>query len=1032
MKNLPGDLLHSLFERRVREMKGDGSVKMGDIELSFVELNRRANQLAHFLRGEGLGNGNVAAIILDPSPDVILAILAVLKTGAAYLPIEPGFPEERIGFMLADSGSRYILTVREYAVNLPAEKCICLDALSTEKYSTEDPSVVIPPSDLAYIIYTSGTTGKPKGTLIEHRNALSVLCNSRYFFDFQTDDVWTLFHSFSFDFSVWELFGSLFYGKKLVIVPKKTAKNPIAFAGLLKQEQVTILSLTPSAFYNIIDHFTMEGHDGGLQLRYVILGGEAVSPSRFAVWHSIFPTVRVINGYGVTETAIFFSFKEIGEKEISLNSSNIGKPIRTLEKYVMKENGELAKEGEEGELYISGEAVGRGYLNRPDMHNEKFLPDLLQAERSMYRTGDLIRLLPGGEMEYIGRKDSQIKIRGYRIELEEIERNIYSFPGIKSAVVHAFKAGNGEQYLAAYLICDEKGGSLESGGAGRRVFEQGLHQHLSKSLPEYMMLNYIVFLDAMPLTNSGKVDKKQLPIPEISSGQLVKQPQTLTESQMRDVWSEILGLGKEVIGTDASFFELGGHSLLLAKLSSEIYHRFGVELPADELFADPTIERLAVCLQGAVSAKEQEQVPFMGGFVGKDVSESQRNFYFRNKFNPDETFPNSSIAYEVTGSIDPQKLEDAFRHVIRSNESLRTSYLLESGKVLKKVWTTVDFAVDRIGCTEVDIDRQIIALTRPFDLSRAPLIRVFYIELENTRKYLYIDMPHINSDGISLEIIVREAAAFYNGMPETSQKYQFTDFQQHFYAYQHSDQYRNDALFWKNQFSDKPPLLNFKDRQTLTPPGGCQGESVVMTFPPALSRKLQTAAKERSVTRFQLLLSAFFFFLLELTEQRDLTVMIPVHNRSQKGFENIVGLLANSLVLRLQVEEHMSPGSFLQHCKGSLLKSMNHQRYPFEKIYKDHAPQAFFNYHNHKSIHHFGAGALRLHVAVKNKEIMAISLDNFDMGDDIVLRMLSVSGVYGASPLKTLARIYFEKIEWLADGKAELSNNLTLPKESVI
>ncbi|MCW3465952.1 non-ribosomal peptide synthetase [Chitinophaga nivalis] len=549
------------------------AVVFEDRTLTYSELHARAARLAHYLRQHyKIQPNDLVGIQLERSEWMMIAILGVLKAGGAYVPIDPAYPQERIDYIITDSQCKAVIDKQK----------LWHFALEEEQYTTEEPASVNKPDDVAYVIYTSGTTGHPKGTLITHRNVVRLFKTGKPLFDFGAHDVWSLFHSYCFDFSVWEMYGALLHGGKLIVVPLLTAKDPQAFLELLYQEKVTVLNQTPAAFYNLIKQEQAKAA-AGLQLRYVIFGGEALSPARLAAWKIRYPHTRLINMYGITETTVHVTYKEITDKEIAENSSSIGKPIPTLSCYVLDRYQQLVPPGVPGELYVGGAGVAKGYLNQPELTSQRFITSPFKNREQWYRSGDLVKLLDSGELEYLGRIDAQVKVRGYRIELGEIEHAIQAHPAITATVVVVKNNAAGENELVAYVV------------SATTFSTTALRTHLSSRLPDYMIPGYYIQLDALPLTSNGKIDRKLLPEPEgigMETGVAYVAPRNETEEKLVLIWQEILG--REQIGVMDNFFEIGGHSLKATRLASQIRKEFEVDLNLLKLLSNPTIESIAL------------------------------------------------------------------------------------------------------------------------------------------------------------------------------------------------------------------------------------------------------------------------------------------------------------------------------------------------------------------------------------------------------------------------------------------------------
>ncbi|WP_157243976.1 non-ribosomal peptide synthetase, partial [Paenibacillus elgii] len=494
--------LHELFEQQAEQTADQVAVVFEDKQLTYYELNERANRLARTLRAEGVQPDQLVGIMVERSLDMIVGILGILKAGGAYVPIDPEYPQERIQYMLADSGIGLLLTQNHLMDQVDfAGKLVDLNSDASYHEDASNLGITVESNHLAYVIYTSGTTGKPKGTLIEHKNVVRLLFNDRNLFDFGASDTWTLFHSFCFDFSVWEMYGALLYGGKLVIVPPLTAKSPEQFLQLLKAQQVTILNQTPTYFYQLQQEEL--SHAGAeLKLRNIIFGGEALSPALLKDWRAKYPHIKLINMYGITETTVHVTYKEITETEIALGKSNIGTTIPTLRAYILDEQRRIQPIGIAGEMYVAGEGLARGYLNRPELTAARFVDNPYEHGERMYRTGDLARWLPDGNLEYLGRIDHQVKIRGYRIELGEVEAQLLKVASMHEATVLAREDANGQKYLVAYFV------------ASQELTVSDLRGALAEELPGYMIPSYFVQLEQMPLTPNGKLDRKALPAPE--------------------------------------------------------------------------------------------------------------------------------------------------------------------------------------------------------------------------------------------------------------------------------------------------------------------------------------------------------------------------------------------------------------------------------------------------------------------------------------------------------------------------------------
>lgn len=576
--------IQQIFEAQAAKTPDRAAVSCESERLTYAELNNKANRVAERLRGKGVVPDERVAILAERSVDMIVGMLAILKSGGCYVPIDPDYPADRIQYMLSDSEAHFVLTHSPdpdiFNDSIDAE-WIDISEFSTQQF--DNLPCVNKPGDLAYIIYTSGTTGKPKGVMIEHRNVVRLLIHDKPLFDFTEDDVWTMFHSYCFDFSVWEMYGALLFGGKLVVVTKQAAQNPQRFLQLLVEENVTVLNQTPSAFYNLI-HFDMNKGTAELRLKVVIFGGEALKPAMLKPFHDKYPETKLVNMYGITETTVHVTYKEITEREIRENASNIGRPIPTLGCYIMDANFMLAPVGVPGELYVGGEGVARGYLNRAELTADKFVANPFVPGSRLYRSGDLARLLPDGTLEYMGRLDHQVKLRGFRIELGEIEAELLRHERITDAVVLVNPTRTGDERLCAYIVANDEPVVAE------------LRAFLSRTLPDYMIPSFFTTVESIPLTNNGKVDRKALSglMANMDNHTAYSAPKNGMEAAIGTIWREVLQL--ERIGRQDHFFEIGGNSLLLIRMHAKLEEQFPGIFKVADLFSRPTVAGLAELL----------------------------------------------------------------------------------------------------------------------------------------------------------------------------------------------------------------------------------------------------------------------------------------------------------------------------------------------------------------------------------------------------------------------------------------------------
>ncbi|WP_335219819.1 non-ribosomal peptide synthetase [Nostoc sp.] len=585
--------IHHLFEAQVELTPEAVAVVFEEQQLTYRELNIKANQLAQYLQNLGVGPDVLVGICVERSLEMIVGLLGILKAGGAYAPLDPNYPVDRLAFILEDAQVSVLLTQKHLLNNLPQNhtQVLCLDSEREilSQYSSENPESSVISENLAYIIYTSGSTGKPKGVLINHSNIVRLFKATEHWYHFNQQDVWTLFHSFAFDFSVWEIWGALIYGGRLVVVPYLVSRSPEAFYELLCKEKVTVLNQTPSAFQQLIHTEQTITDSGNLTLRWVIFGGEALEIQSLKPWFTRhgYESPRLVNMYGITETTVHVTYRPITEDDLSPGAGSvIGCPIPDLQLYLLDEHKQLVTVGVPGEMYVGGAGLARGYLNRPDLTAKAFIANPLSnnPQARLYKTGDLARYLPNGDIEYLGRIDHQVKIRGFRIELGEIEREIAQHPEVRETVVLARQEETGEKQLVAYVVPHQNSSYTSN----------QLRSFLEQRLPSHMLPSAFVLLESMPLTVNGKLDRQKLPAPSRERPQLEQayiSPQTDLELLLAGILSDLLKIDR--IGIDDNFFDLGGTSISILQVAVRVQKELGIQLPTVKLFQYSTIASLA-------------------------------------------------------------------------------------------------------------------------------------------------------------------------------------------------------------------------------------------------------------------------------------------------------------------------------------------------------------------------------------------------------------------------------------------------------
>lgn len=912
-------VIHELFEEQVERTPDNIAVVFDGMQLTYEELNKRANSLAQTLREKGVKPDSIVAMIMECSLEMIVGIIAILKAGGAYLPIDPEYPEDRIKYTLEDSKPNIVLTQLKYIGNIKVNAEI-LNLEDERAYAKKEMNLknVNIQRDLAYIIYTSGTTGKPKGVMIEHKNVVRLLFNEKMQFDFNNNDIWTMFHSYCFDFSVWEMYGALLYGGKLILISKDKARVAEEYLKILKEEQVTVLNQIPTPFYNLMNE-ELNYNTKELQLRYIIFGGEALKPEMLKGWIKKYPETKLINMYGITETTVHVTYKNIAEEDINAKISNIGKPLPTILTYIMDKNLKLQPIGVPGEICIGGSGVARGYLNKPELTKEKFVYNPYKRKERIYRSGDLARILENGEIEYLGRIDNQVKIRGFRIEIGEIESQLLRIQSIRESIIIEKEDNNGCKYLCAYIVAD------------RQLTVEELRKNLSKNLPEYMIPSNFIQLERMPLTTTGKIDRTALPKPNkiVATGKEYEPPKNTIEKRLVEIWEEIIGIDK--ISINDNFFEIGGHSLKAATLISKVKKKFNVKMPLREVFNTPTIKQLAKFIEGSEEnictiinpVEEQEYY---------EISSIQRKIYATCQIEENSTAYNMPSAILLEGDIDNEGIKRIFNILINRHETLRTSFDIVNGNVVQKVHKNINFKVDCIENEEYRIDEMIKEFIQPFNLHLAPLIRAKLIKKEDNKFLLLFDMHHIISDGVTIDIFVKEFVDLYRGIQLPPLNIQYKDFVAWQNKFQNSKIIKRQEEYWMNIFRGNVPVLNIPTDFPRGLKKSFEGGKLNFQTNRDLTVKLKKLKLDAETTLYMVLFAAYNVLLFKYTGQEDIIVGIPMDGRYQTDFENTIGMFVNILPARNYPTFNKSFDVFLNEIKENILNIYENQYYTFDDL----------------------------------------------------------------------------------------------------
>ncbi|HZG42966.1 MAG TPA: amino acid adenylation domain-containing protein, partial [Longimicrobium sp.] len=936
-----GVCVHELFEAQVRERPGAVALAWGEESLTYRELDARANQLANHLVRLGVGPDARVGVLLERSAELIVSILAVLKAGGAYVPLDPGYPAERLRLMLADSSVRVLLSRGDLAGVVEAGDLDVVhldqaaDALASE--SAEAPRSGATAENLAYIVYTSGSTGKPKGVMVAHRHVVQLVVETDYV-RFRPGDRVAQASNASFDALTFEAWGAFLNGATLVGIPRDVLLSPSALHRMLREERITTLYQTTA----LLNQLSREQPDVFAPLREVLFGGQAVDADSVRRLLKAGGPERLLHMYGPTETTAWCSWEPVEHVPEDALTVSVGRPTGNQRIYLLDAALNPVPVGVRGEAYAGGDGVVRGYLDRPGLTAERFVPDPFASEPGarMYRTGDRLRWKADGRLEFIGRVDEQVKVRGFRIEPGEIEATLTAHAGVHEARVIVREDEPGEQRLVAYVV-----GEADA---------DALREHLRLSLPEYMVPSAFVGLEGIPLTPNGKLDVKALPAPDLTSaeGQYVA-PSTPVEEVLAGIWAEVLRL--ERVGANDSFFEVGGHSLLATRVVSRVRAVFSVELPLRALFEGPTVAEMAV----RVEELRRAELPVLPPVVPTErtgalpLSFAQERLWFIDRMEPGSAAYNVPVALRLGGALDEAALERSLGEIVRRHEALRTVFAEVDGSPVQVVAPFGGFALpveDLSGLNEADREAAVRRRVgeealRAFDLAAGPLFRAVLLRLGGEEHVLLLSMHHIVSDGWSMGVLQRELGALYAAYREGRESplaelpVQYAD-----YAVWQREQLEGEALdrqlsYWRERLASAPELLELPTDHPRPPVQAYRGATVPVELSPKLLERLQALGRSEGATLYMTLLSAFQVLLGKYSGSEDVVVGSPIAGRTRKEVEELIGFFVNTLVLRTDLSGDPSFRDVLARARAATLGAYEHQEVPFERLVAELQPE---------------------------------------------------------------------------------------------
>ncbi|CCI07343.1 non-ribosomal peptide synthetase [Microcystis aeruginosa] len=945
--------IHQLFEEQAARTPAAVAVVFEGQELTYQQLNIQANQLAHYLQSLGVNSEVLVGIYLERSLLVIVGLLAVLKAGGAYIPLDPDYPQQRLTYMAEDAQISLLLTQESLLDSLPVEDVgvIVLDKLAEilTVQSPENPLSEVVPENLLCLLYTSGSTGKPKGVMLTHAALVNHSWGISEVFGLTESDRVLQFASFGFDVAAEEIFPTWLKGGTVVLRPGQMFATLTDFADFIEQESLTVLNITPAYWHEWAIAVSQSLATVPSSLRVVAVGGDAVLPETVNIWRQMVgKRVQCINVYGPTEasvTAIVHDLLDYQSEKI--NSVLIGRPIANTKAYILDQNLQPVPIGVKGELHLCGVRLARGYLNRPELTAEKFInnPFAHSPFNRLYKTGDLARYLPDGNIECFGRIDNQVKIRGFRIELGEIEAVLNQNIDVQTSCVIIREDTPGDKYLVAYIVAHYE----------RIPMISELRQFLSSKLPLYMVPQAFVFLESLPLTTNRKVDRRALPAPDKIGNRRDQYvaPRNGIEEMLVQIWTEILKI--EQVGIYDNFFEIGGHSLLATQLVSRIRSLFKIELPLRSLFGAATVAELAHLIGQLQQQNLTLTVPPILPRT-KDtelpLSFAQQRLWFLDQLQPNSALYNIPMVLYFRGNLNQKALEQSLREICNRHEVLRTNFVTIDGQPTQIIQTTRE-TISVVDLQDLPIHEQEEKTeqlkqkqaTQTFDLAKESLIRITLVVLSETEHLLLVCMHHIISDGWSIEVFIHELTSLYNAYTQNHPAnlaplpIQYADFALWQKQWLQGDVLQSQLNYWQNQLTAAPPLLSLPTDHPRPAVQSFVGTQQEFSLSPKLSQALNELSRQQGVTLFMMLLAAFDALLYRYTGSNDILVGTPIANRNRGEIEGLIGFFVNTLVMRTDLSDNPSFSQLLTRVREVTMDAYAHQDLPFEMLVEALQPE---------------------------------------------------------------------------------------------
>jgi len=1006
------DTLISVLERQAQLNPDQSAVKCRERTLSYGELDQLSHQIGLYLKNTyGIQEGDLVGVLLGREEYLLPVIYGILRSGAAYVPIDVHAPAARQQAIITDAELKVVIGRGAQSPELTAESHLLEIEALIQAITTKPIAGELPPVDshsLAYVIYTSGTTGRPKGVMIEHHSVINRLEWMQKNYPLDTSDVILQKTPVIFDVSVWELFWWSFAGASVYLLEPGGEKDPAVISKAIREAGITTMHFVPSMLNPFLEYIEQEELSKTLNsLKQVFASGEALPASQVNTFGRLLQGqgTRLINLYGPTEATVDVSYYEC-ELSGKTTTVPIGKPIDNTRLYVLDVSGQLCPIGMAGELCIAGVGLARGYLNNAELTEQKFTANPVNTQERIYHTGDLVRWLADGNIEYLGRMDHQVKIRGLRIELGDIESHVGSYPGISACVVMLIK--DPHPYLAAYYT------------ATTEVSEEGLGVYLGNLLPGYMVPGVYVRLGTMPLTATGKLDRKALPLPiQKTRTAGITAPQGEQELLLAAIWSQVLGVEENTISVDDNFFILGGHSIKAIQLINEIYKKLVVRIKLSDIFSNPTLAQQSELLNKSVGYKNTT----LKRLENKDyylISSAQERLFYEYLQKPDSLAYNISGAFTLEGQVDETRLQNAFQALIDRHESLRTSFTFSETGIVEIINPDVKLKPVLLKQEEfANVSQTFSNFVQPFNLSEAPLMRYSLLKGEKFGAVLFIDVHHIVCDGLSLSILINDFVKIYEGETLPPLNLRYVD-----YAAWQKDALKNipeQLSFWEQKLAGKLQKLDLPQEQNTEYEDISEASVTELAIDGDLYTALKAYSAVAGVSDFMLLLSFYYILLSKVSGNTDVIIGTDVVGRTHPELNNIVGTFINILPLRIQVDPFSSFDDFLQRVKSGVLQAFDNQDFQYDEMVTMLNKNGENTYDSIIDVHFAFANYIQVTEEIEGLKISPIKLSDvkttqygfkievFESDNRMLVQFIYSKALYSAEII-TMLSIYYRNI----------------------